>query len=98
MSPFRVYTYGALRRTERVNEVRPQIRPGVASQGGPARGVCPRSVRNPRLRGVRDWAGRGVRKRTPAGIADKLNEDGVPTAQGGVMWYPSTVGKVLQSN
>lgn len=28
-----------------MNEVRREIRPGVASQGGPVRGVCPRSVR-----------------------------------------------------
>ncbi len=28
-------------------------------------------------------------------IARKLNEDGVPTAQGGAQWWPSTVRKVL---
>jgi DNA invertase Pin-like site-specific DNA recombinase len=30
-------------------------------------------------------------------IADRLTAEGVPTAQGGVRWYPSTVRKVLLS-
>lgn len=30
-------------------------------------------------------------------IADKLDEEGVQTAQGGARWYPSTVAKVLKS-
>ena len=30
-------------------------------------------------------------------IADKLTEDGIATAQGGVRWYPSTVAAVLKS-
>ena len=30
-------------------------------------------------------------------IANRLNEDGIPTAQGGQQWYPSTVSKVLKS-
>jgi DNA invertase Pin-like site-specific DNA recombinase len=33
---------------------------------------------------------------TPA-IAERLNRDGVPTAQGGRKWYPSTVRAVLTS-
>ena len=32
-----------------------------------------------------------------AKIAAALNEDGVPTAHGGVKWYPSTVKAVLDS-
>lgn len=32
---------------------------------------------------------------TLAGIARTLTEEGVPTAQGGVRWYPSTVSHVL---
>jgi DNA invertase Pin-like site-specific DNA recombinase len=28
-------------------------------------------------------------------IADSLNQDGVPTAQGGAKWYPATVRHVL---
>lgn len=31
---------------------------------------------------------------TLAVIADRLNDDGVPTAQGGLRWYPATVRKV----
>ena len=30
-----------------------------------------------------------------AAIAKKLTDDGVPTAQGGARWYPSTVNHVL---
>jgi hypothetical protein len=30
-------------------------------------------------------------------IARSLNEDNIPTAQGGVKWYPATVRKVLAS-
>jgi DNA invertase Pin-like site-specific DNA recombinase len=33
--------------------------------------------------------------RTMQAIADSLNADGVPTAQGGSQWWPSTVAKVL---
>jgi DNA invertase Pin-like site-specific DNA recombinase len=33
--------------------------------------------------------------KTYAAIADKLNAKGVPTAQGGLQWYPSTVRHVL---
>jgi DNA invertase Pin-like site-specific DNA recombinase len=36
------------------------------------------------------------RGRTLAAIADRLNEDGVATAQGGKRWYPATVRAVLQ--
>jgi len=32
---------------------------------------------------------------TLAGIADRLNSDGVATGQGGAKWYPATVSKVL---
>ena len=35
--------------------------------------------------------------RTLTAIADGLNDDQVPTAQGGVRWYPGTVRKVLLS-
>ena len=34
---------------------------------------------------------------TLQGIADALNDGGVPTAQGGVRWYPGTVAAVLRS-
>jgi DNA invertase Pin-like site-specific DNA recombinase len=34
---------------------------------------------------------------TLARIADDLNDDGVPTAQGGRQWWPSTVSSVLRS-
>lgn len=34
---------------------------------------------------------------TLAAIAENLNSDGVPTAQGGASWYPSTVRAVLAS-
>ncbi|MGH7641212.1 MAG: recombinase family protein [Candidatus Dormibacteria bacterium] len=33
--------------------------------------------------------------RTLQAIADRLNQDGVATAQGGASWWPSTVAKVL---
>ena len=32
-----------------------------------------------------------------SGIAEELNRDRVPTAQGGKQWYPSTVRAVLRS-
>jgi DNA invertase Pin-like site-specific DNA recombinase len=32
---------------------------------------------------------------TLTGIADRLNEEGVPTARGGARWYPATVRAVL---
>ena len=32
-----------------------------------------------------------------AGVADVLNADGVPTAQGGARWYPATVRKVAMA-
>lgn len=35
--------------------------------------------------------------KTLAAISDGLNSDGVPTAQGGARWYPSTVRAVLES-
>jgi DNA invertase Pin-like site-specific DNA recombinase len=35
------------------------------------------------------------RGETLAAIANALNRDGVPTAQGGACWYPSTVRAVL---
>jgi DNA invertase Pin-like site-specific DNA recombinase len=45
---------------------------------------------------------RVIRKRaaghTLAAIADQLNREGVPTAQGGKRWYPSTVRAVLRSS
>jgi len=31
-----------------------------------------------------------------AAIADRLNADGVPTAQGGRRWYPATVRYTLE--
>jgi hypothetical protein len=31
-------------------------------------------------------------------IADGLNDDGTPTARGGLVWHPSTVRAVLQSH
>lgn len=34
---------------------------------------------------------------TFARIADRLNRDGVPTAQGGACWYPATVRKVVMA-
>jgi DNA invertase Pin-like site-specific DNA recombinase len=34
---------------------------------------------------------------TLSAIADRLNADGVPTARGGVSWYPSTIAAVLRS-
>jgi DNA invertase Pin-like site-specific DNA recombinase len=34
---------------------------------------------------------------TPTAIAAALTAEGVPTAHGGVRWYPSTVRKVLQA-
>jgi Recombinase len=34
--------------------------------------------------------------RTLAFIAEGLNDDGVPTAQGGRRWYPATVRAVLR--
>ena len=33
---------------------------------------------------------------TYRGIADALNDDGVPTGQGGAKWWPATVKKVLE--
>jgi DNA invertase Pin-like site-specific DNA recombinase len=38
-----------------------------------------------------------AKKKTLAAIAQSLNDDGVPTAQGGRRWYPSTVSAVLAS-
>ena len=35
-----------------------------------------------------------ARGRTWSAIADGLNGDGVPTAQGGLRWYPATVRSV----
>src|SRR5438046_6513940 len=46
------------------------------------------SVRN-RIRKKRDDGA------TLAAIAEELNRENVPTAQGGVRWYPSTVRAVL---
>jgi DNA invertase Pin-like site-specific DNA recombinase len=34
---------------------------------------------------------------TLAAIADQLDADGIPTAQGGRRWYPATVAAVLRS-
>jgi hypothetical protein len=34
---------------------------------------------------------------TWAAIADELNEEGVPTAQGGKQWYPATVRHVANA-
>ena len=41
---------------------------------------------------IKRWRRRGL---SLPKIADKLNETGVPTAQGGRQWYPSTVRAVL---
>ena len=35
--------------------------------------------------------------RTLSAIAEDLNDEGVPTAQGGAQWWPSTVRAVLRS-
>jgi DNA invertase Pin-like site-specific DNA recombinase len=43
-----------------------------------------------RIRGLR------ARGQTMQGIADKLNNEGVPTARGG-RWQPSTIERVLKS-
>ncbi len=45
-------------------------------------------------RSVAAWRASGC---TLAAIAQRLNDDGVPTAQGGAQWYPSTVAAVLRS-
>ena len=34
--------------------------------------------------------------KTLAAIAEGLNQDGVPTAQGGARWYPATIRTILQ--
>lgn len=47
-----------------------------------------------RQRIVSDREGGGL---TLAAIAAALNRDGVPTAKGGLRWYPSTVAHVLRS-
>lgn len=51
----------------------------------------PRVVDETMARKIRRQRGRG---RTYAEIADKLNAERVPTAQGGKRWYPSTVRAV----
>jgi len=40
---------------------------------------------------------RGMRKRgaSLAKIAATFNKDGVPTAHGGVKWYPATISRAL---
>jgi DNA invertase Pin-like site-specific DNA recombinase len=53
-----------------------------------------------RPRQLPDRVRRRIKRRRDAGltlqgIADELNRDGTPTAQGGKRWYPSTVRAVL---
>lgn len=45
---------------------------------------------------IAEWYadGRGL---SYAVIADRLNADGVPTGQGGIRWYPSSVRAVLRA-
>ena len=39
--------------------------------------------------------GRSRIRRTLSAIADQLNTDGVPTAQGGRLWHPETVRRAI---
>jgi DNA invertase Pin-like site-specific DNA recombinase len=52
----------------------------------------PPTVPQPVVRRIQRQRARGDSLRA---IADGLNEDGVPTAQGGVRWYAATVRHVL---
>ena len=52
----------------------------------------PRTLPDRVRRRIRRMHGRGA---NPAAIARALNDDGIPTAQGGKKWHPSTVRKVL---
>jgi DNA invertase Pin-like site-specific DNA recombinase len=54
----------------------------------------PRSLSDDVVRRIVDQRASGF---TLQGIADGLNLDGVPTAQGGVLWRPSSVRAVLTS-
>src|SRR5437899_2280993 len=51
-----------------------------------------KSMARPGLRATLKASGMSL-----AGIANELNERGVPTAQGGVKWYPSSVRAVLMA-
>jgi hypothetical protein len=53
----------------------------VSSEGAAA---AVRRIQRPRARGLSLRA-----------IAERLNQDGVPTAQGGKQWYAATVRQVL---
>ena len=72
-------------------------RTSAALQAAKARGQRlgrPRQLPAKVLRRIERERGKGS---TLAAIADGLNRDGAETAQGGKMWYPATVAKVLQS-
>jgi hypothetical protein len=57
------------------------------------RGGRPRTLRPDVVARIRERHARG---RSLAEIARELNADGVPTAQGGRQWWPSTVRSVLE--
>jgi len=73
--------YLAARRRHARAERRPPARPGRKP------GLQPEVVAR-----IRDQEGGG---KSLSEIARKLNADGVPTSQGGVQWWPSTVRAVL---
>ena len=52
----------------------------------------PRQLPDPIRKRIARMRKRGLTLRA---IADALNDEGVPTAQGGAKWYASTVRKVL---
>lgn len=54
----------------------------------------PRQLPNPVVARIRREHGQG---KTLTEIARELNADGVPTAQGGKQWWPSTVRAILRS-
>jgi DNA invertase Pin-like site-specific DNA recombinase len=64
--------------------------------------VQARGVKLGRPRVLPDEVRRRIRRERKRGrsygaIADRLNEDGVPTAHGGQRWWPSTVRAVVGS-
>lgn len=84
----------------RVSEARPRERPGLASarivEDNPASdGRSSRPGRTERIgmvaTGWRDWLPERKAGRSLAAIADMLNDEQVPTAQGGRRWWASTV-------
>jgi DNA invertase Pin-like site-specific DNA recombinase len=50
-----------------------------------------------RMREGREHPGFRTARMTYQAIADKLNAEGVPTAQGGERWHPSTVASILKA-